>query len=83
MGNDSIHDTESHSAPLKGPHQQSTSMVHEESETGQSFPVNSLGDRFKRVLYGFKVETRGIERVDEDEQHDQTISNAATVVSSH
>jgi hypothetical protein len=83
MGNDSIHDPESHSAPLKGPHQQSTSMVHEESETGQSFPVNGLGDRFKRVLFGFNVEARGIEKVDKNEQHDLNISNAATMVSSH
>jgi hypothetical protein len=50
MGNDSIHDPESHSAPLKGPHQQSTGVFHEESETGQSLPVNSLGNRFKRGL---------------------------------
>lgn len=82
MGNDSTHDLESNSGSLKGANQQLTAIVHEEPETGQSLPVhNNFGDRFKKLFYG-QVETRGIEKVDEDEKHDMSITNAATVVRS-
>lgn len=82
MGKDLASDTEAQANGLSD----GKNMVPSEQETtevGEILAANertTLG-RITLYLSGFQVESRGIERVPEDERYDTSVTNAATVVS--